>query len=330
MSGHPRGLNLRAVVRASLALVVPLWLVSPTVHAQEFPSKPIRLIVPFPAGGQSDVLGRVVAKYLAQNVGQPVIVENRGGAGGMIGAEVLANAAPDGYTIGMLSTPHVTYPAVMKPAFDPKALRAITNIAIVPSVLSVNAASPYHTLNDILVDARARPGKLTSGNAGNLSTSHLGMELLKKRANVDILVIPYKGGAPALQDLLGGQITMTMGGPSALMGHIKAGKLRAIAVSSAKRSSAMPEVPTFAEAGIAGFELNEWYALFAPAKTPPEIIARLHQEVVKVLKEPEVRSTLTAMGAEPVGDSPAELQAFYLAEMERLGKLVNELGLKAE
>lgn len=248
----------------------------------------------------------------------------------MIGAEALANSPPDGYTIGLLATPHVTYPAVMKPAYDPKALRAITNIAIVPSVLSVNAASPYQMMAEILPAARSKPGTLTSGNAGNLSTSHLAMELLKKRAGVDIQVIPYKGGAPALQDLLGGQITMAMGGPSALMQHIKGGKLRAIALSSGKRSSAMPDVPAFSESCVPGFELDEWYALFAPARTPPEVIACLHQAVVKALNEPEVRNTLIAMGAEPVGNTPAELQAFYLSEMDRLGKLVNELGLKAE
>lgn len=317
--------RLAAASLAALLGVVPVM-----AAAQDFPSKPIRLIVTFPAGGQADVLARVVGKYVSQNTGQPVIVDNRGGAGGMIGAEVLANAPPDGYTIGMLSTPHVTYPAVMKPAFDPAALRAITNIAMVPSVLSVNAASSFHTLGDILAEAKAKPGKLTSGNAGNLSTSHLAMELLKQRTGVDILVIPYKGGAPALQDLLGGQIDMTMGGPSALMGHIKNGKLRAIAVTSAKRSGAMPDVPTFQESGVPGFELNEWYALFAPAKTPPSVIAKLHQEIVKALKEPEVRNTLIAMGAEPVGDTPAELQAFYNGEMDRLGKLVKQLGLKAE
>jgi len=298
--------------------------------ADDFPSKPIRIIVTFPAGGQADVLARVLGKYIAQNTGQPVIVENRAGAGGMIGAEILANSPPDGYTMGILSTPHVTYPAVMKPAFDPTALRAITNIAIVPSVLSVNAASSYRTLGDILAQAKAKPGVLTSGNAGNLSTSHLAMELLKQRTGVDILVIPYKGGAPSLQDLLGGQIDMAMGGPAAVIGHIKNGKLRAIAVSSAKRATAMPDVPTFAESGVPGFELNEWYALFAPAKTPPAVIARLHDEVVKALKEPEVRNTLVSMGAEPVANTPAELQAFYADEMDRLGKLVKQLGLKAE
>ncbi|MFO1283863.1 MAG: tripartite tricarboxylate transporter substrate binding protein [Burkholderiales bacterium] len=331
MAGKRRAATRRiGVLVASAIVAASVFVAASPAIADEFPSKPIRLIVPFPAGGQSDVLARVVGKYIGQNTGQTVVVDNRGGAGGMVGAEVLANATPDGYTIGMLSTPHVTYPAVMKPAYDPKALRAITNIALVPSVLSVNVASPHRTLADILVQARARPGALTSGNAGNLSTSHLAMELLKQRTGVDIQVIPYKGGAPSLQDLLGGQIDMAMGGPSALMQHVKGGRLRAIAVTGAKRSTAMPEVPTFAESGVPGFEMNEWYALFAPARTPPAVIARLHQEVVRALKEPEVRNTLIAMGAEPVADTPAELEAFYLQEMDRLGKLVRQLGLKAE
>lgn len=318
---------IRLTVKAFVALAC---VASPAARAQEFPSKPIRLIVTFPAGGQADVLARVVAKYMTQNTGQTVFVENRAGAGGMIGAEALANATPDGYTIGMLSTPHVTYPAVMKPSFDPAALRAITNVAMMPSVLSVNAASPYRTLSDVIGRAKAMPGGLSSGNAGSLSTSHLAMELLKQRAGVDILVIPYKGGAPALQDLVGGQIDMTMGGPSALMGHIKGGRLRAVAVTSSKRSAVMPDVPTFAESGLPGFELNEWYALFAPPKTPPALIARLHQEVVKALREPEVRDLLLSLGAEPVANTTAELESFYLGEMDRLGRLVKQLGLKPD
>ncbi len=325
--------NTRSAGRARrfFASVVALFCVAlaPAI-AQNFPSRAIRLIVTFPAGGQADVLARVLGKYVTQNTGQPVIIDNRGGAGGMVGAEVLANAAPDGYTIGMLSTPHITIPALQKPSFDPRLLRPITNVAIVPSLLSVNSASSFYTVGDIVAQARARPGALTSGNAGNLSTSHLAMELLKSRAKIDILVIPYKGGAPALNDLLGGQIDMTMGGPSVLMGHVKGGKLRAIATTGLKRSAAMPDVPTFAESGFPGFELNEWYALFAPDKTPPELIARLNQEFVKALREPEVRSTLIAIGAEPVGDTPAELGAFYFSEIDRLGKLVNTLGLKVE
>jgi tripartite-type tricarboxylate transporter receptor subunit TctC len=218
----------------------------------------------------------------------------------------------------------------MKLPFDPRELRAVTLVANVPGLLSVNAAVPAHSLADVLALARAKPGQLTFGHPGNLSAGHLAMEMLKAQAKVDIVSVPYKGGAPALTDLLGGQISMGISGPTAHLPHIKSGKLHAIATTGLKRSSAVPDVPTIAESGLPGFELNEWYGLFAPARTPPDLVLRLNQELVKALASPEVRAKFASLGAEAVGNSPEEFSAFFRSEMDKLGKLVQSLGLKAE
>lgn len=299
-------------------------------QAQDFPTKPIRIIVPYSPGGQADLLSRLVGKYVTQSTGQIVNVDNRPGAAGMVGAGVMANAAADGYTIAMFSTPHASTPAVVKLPFDMRQLRPITMVGITPNIISVNAASPYRSLDDVLSNARANPGKMTYGHSGNLASSHLTMELLKVSAKVDIVPVPYKGGAQALGDLLGGQIDLSLSSPGGLMGHLKSGKLRAIATTGPKRSGSLPEVATVAESSIPGFESYEWFALFAPDKTPPDVIARLHKEVVKAIAEPEVRNTAATTGVELVGNSPAELGTFFHTEMDRLAKLISTLNLKAD
>jgi len=311
-------------------LLAGTCLVSAPATAQNFPNKPVRIIVPYAPGGTADMLVRVVAKQLGANLGQSVFIDNRAGAAGMIGADVLAQSPPDGYTIGLLATPHAATPFVMKLPFDPKELRPVALVASVPGLLSVNASVPAQSLNDILALARAKPGQLTYGNPGSLSAGHLAMEMLKAQAKVDIVAVPYKGGAPALLDLLGGQIQMGISGPTAHLPNIKNGKLRPIATTGLKRSTAAPDVPTFAESGVPGFELNEWYGLFAPAKTPPELIARLNQEIIRAMAAPEVRASFTSVGAEPGATSPAEFNTFFRNEMDRIGKLVVSLGLKAD
>ncbi len=301
------------------------------VAAQSFPSRPVRIIVPYAPGGTADVLCRDIASKLTPALGQQVIVENRAGAAGMIGADALAKSAPDGYTLGMLATPHAATPFVMKLPFDPaKDLSPVTLVANVPGLLSVNASVPVKSLQELLSLARAKPGQLTYGHPGNLSAGHLAMELLKEQTNVSIVPVPYKGGGPALMDLLGGQITMMISGPTAHLPHIATGKLRPIATTALRRSTALPDVPTIGESGLPGFELNEWYGLFVPARTPSAEVVRLNEEIVKVIKSREYTARAASLGAEAVGNKPEEFGVFFRNEMEKHGKLIRSLGLKAE
>lgn len=315
----------------SIFYIASIWIAITSVIAQTFPNKQIRIIVPYPPGGTADVLVRVMAKQMSVNIGQTVVVDNRSGAAGWIGAELMARSASDGYTIGLLSSVFAAIPFESKPPFDPKELQPITLLASVPGLLSVNASVPATNLNDLLALARAQPGFLTYGHAGKLGGGHLAMEMLKLNNKVNITTVPYKGGPPALTDLLGGQISMSISGPTAHLPYIKpGGKLRPIATTGLKRSTATPDVPTFAESGQPGFELNEWYGLFAPGKTPHDIVAKLNHEVVKAMATPEVRAAYIAIGADPVGNTPTEYRTFFLAETEKVGKLITALDLKGD
>jgi tripartite-type tricarboxylate transporter receptor subunit TctC len=298
--------------------------------ADQYPSRPVRLIVPYAPGGTADTLARMVAKHLQESLNQAVVIENRGGAAGLVGAGVLAQSAPDGYTFGVLATPHAATPIDQKSGFDPKNVKAVALIALVPGLLCVNASVQAKSLSDILSLARAKPGELSYGNAGNFSAGHLAMEMFKADSHVDIIAVPYKGGAPALQDLLAGQTQMSISGPSNYLPYIKTGQLRPIASTGLKRSTAVPDVPTFSESGMPGFEIDEWYGIFAPYATPPELIARLNRDVVQALNEPDVRTFFASIGAEPGGMSPSEYDAFFKKETQRLGRLVSTLGLKTE
>jgi tripartite-type tricarboxylate transporter receptor subunit TctC len=246
----------------------------------------------------------------------------------LIGAGVLAQSEPDGYTFGMLATPHAATPIDRKSGFDPKDVKAVAMIAIVPGLLCVNPSVKASSLKEIVALARAKPGEMTYGNAGNFSAGHLAMEMLKGESKIDIVAVPYKGGAPALQDLLGGQTQMSVSGPSNFLPYIQNNQLRPIAVTGLKRSTAVPDVPTFAESGMPGFDVNEWYGLFAPAKTPPELIARVNRAVIRALDEPDVRAFFNMLGAEPGNLTPEEYDAFFRTEVDRLGKVVSVLGLK--
>lgn len=304
--------------------------VSFTATAQNFPNRPVRLIVPYAPGGTADVMARRVGKNLSDYLGQTVIIDNRSGAAGLVGGAALAQSSPDGYTIGLLATPHFATPVETNSSFDPAKLKPVSLIAVVPGLLCVNAAIPVNSLTDIIELARTKPGQLTYGNPGNFSAGHLAMELFKQRSSVDIISVPYRGGAPALQDLLGGRIQMTVSGPQNSMAYITTGQLRAIASTGSKRSLAAPNVPTFAESGMPGFELNEWYGIFAPNNTPPEIVARLNQEIIRALNEPDVRALFNDLGAEPGNQSVDEMAAFFRDETTRLTTLVGSLGFKAK
>jgi tripartite-type tricarboxylate transporter receptor subunit TctC len=298
--------------------------------AQDYPSRPIRMIVPYAAGGTADVLARMIAKHMTANLGQAIVIDNRSGAAGLIGAGALAQSAPDGYTIGVLATPHAATPLDRNSGFERDQVRGVALIAVVPGLLCVNSSVAASSLTDVVGLARAKPGQLTYGNAGNFSAGHLAMEMLKVDSNLEITAVPYKGGAPALQDLLAGHIQMSISGPSNYLEFIKNGKLRPIASTGLKRSTAAPDVSTFAESGMPGFDVNEWYGIFAPTKMSPELAARLNREISQALAQPDVRAFFTNMGAEPGHLSADAFDDFFRKETERLGELVSKLGLKNE
>lgn len=301
---------------------------SSAATAQTFPNRPVRLISPYAAGGTADVLSRIIGKHMNGHLGQTVIIDNRPGAAGLIGAAALAQSAPDGYTIGVLATPHAATPIDKKVGFDPADLDAVALVAVVPNLLSVHVSVPAKNLQDVIALARSQPGKLAYGNTGNFSSGHLGMEMLKQESKVDIIAVPYKGGAPALQDLVAGHIHMSISGPQNFLPYIKSGQLRPIATTGAKRSTAVPEIPTFAESGLPNFELNEWYAIFVPKNTPKDIVARLNKEILRSVNEPEVRTFFNTIGAESSAMSPEQVAAYFKNERTKLGKLVGSLGLQ--
>lgn len=298
--------------------------------AQDYPTRPVNLIVPYAAGGTADGIARMISKHLGTSLGRTITIDNRGGAGGLIGAAVLTHSPADGYTIGVLATPHAATPLDRGSGFDRSGVTAVALVAVVPGLLCVNSSVPASSLSDVISLARAKPGQLAYGNPGNFTAGHLAMEMLKAQWGVDIVPVPYRGGAPALQDLLAGQIQMSISGSSNFLQYIKNGQLRAIAWTSLKRSTAVPDVPTFAESGMSGFELNEWYGIFAPSKTPPELVARLNNDVAQALGQPDVRAFFATIGAEPQNMSADESDAFFRMETDRLAKLVGTLGLKNE
>ncbi len=301
--------------------------------AQAWPSRTVRIIAPFSSGGTVDVLAREIASRLSPAVGQQVVVENRAGANGQIGAEALARAPADGHTIGLLGTPHAAAGFVQKVPYDMFTdFTPVTLVANVPSLLSVSASLPVQTLRELVALARERPGKLSYAHAGNLTAGHLAMELLRLQAKAEIVPVPYKGGGPALLGLVGGQVDALIIGPPAQLPHARAGKLRPIAVASPRRLAIMPDVPTIAESNVPGLTqtVTEWYGLFAPAKLPADVLQRLNVEVLKVLAAADTRARFQSLGAEPLGGRPDELAGHVRIESERVGALIKELGLKGE
>ena len=319
-----------------MARFIAAWLASLFVTAalaQPYPSKPLRIIVPFAPGGATDLIARAVGQKLTDSLGQPVVVENRTGASGMIGADLVAKAPPDGYTLLMASTAEIAINPSLYPkmAYDPaKDLAPVTLAGITPLILVVNPTSPAKSVQDLVAQAKSKPGSVAFASAGTGSVQHLSGELLKTTTKVAMTHIPYKGAAPALVDVLGGQVTMFFSGMPPAMPHVKSGKLRAIAVTTPKRSSAAPDVPTMSEAGIPGFDISNWFGVFAPAGTPEEILNKLNAEIVKALNLPDVKERLASQGAEVVGNSRADFQKFIAAEMAKYSKLVKESGAKAD
>ena len=325
-----RSIGRRRAVRAfGIAIVAAAGLATTTgaVMAQSWPSKSITLIVPFPAGGTTDVLARALAEKLTQSLGQSVIVESKPGAGATLGADYVAKAKPDGYTLLVGAVHHTIASSVYKklPYDFQKDLTPITTIALVPNVLVVNAAAtPASNVDELVAMLKAKPGHYNYGSNGNGTAQHLIGTQFQKITGTEMVHIPYKGSAPLATDLLGGQITMSFDTVTPVLPHIKSGKLRALAVTTAKRSSALPDVPTLEEAGLKGFDIGTWFGVLAPAATPRDIVDRLNAEMVKVIHSPDFKSRMAAIGAEPIGDSTAELSAKIKNETDKFAKLVKE------
>jgi len=310
-----------------------LSMVSTLAVAQAWPSKPIKYIVPFAPGGTTDILGRTIADKLSLALGQPVVIENKPGAGGGLGAELVAKAAPDGYTImgGTISTHAINASLYKDLPYDPvKNFVPITLIARVPNMLVINPNVPAKNVQELVALLKANPGKYTFASSGNGTSQHLSGELFKIQAGVDMQHIPYKGSPPALQDVMGGQVTMTFDNITTAWPLAKDGKLRAVAVTTAKRSSIAPDVPTLAEAGLPGYEIGSWQGVFAPAGTPPEIVKRLNTEIVKIINSPDVQQRLSTLGAEPAPNTPEEFAAMVKLEVVKWADVVKKSGAKVD
>jgi tripartite-type tricarboxylate transporter receptor subunit TctC len=297
--------------------------------AQAWPASHITIIVPFVPGGTTDIIAREIGQQISVGLGQPVVIENRGGGGGTLGAGIAARAAPDGYTLFMATIAHTIAPSLYKKglAYDfGRDFAPITVVASLPNILIVNPAVPAQSEKELIAYLKANPGKVSFGSAGNGSVEHLAGEMFRFMTGTDIVHIPYKGGAPMLVDLMSGQIQMSIETSGAAAPYVRSGRVRALAVSTARRSAAFPELPTIAEAGVKGYEMTTWYGLLAPAGTPRDIINKIRDQVVVALRTPEMKQRLDEIGAEPGGMSPTEFAAFIVSETAKWGKVVKESG----
>jgi tripartite-type tricarboxylate transporter receptor subunit TctC len=320
----------RTLLQAALASTA---LGTSSLHAQAWPSKPIKYVVPFPAGGTTDILARIIGPKLSAALGTPVLVDNRPGAGGVLGSDLVAKSAPDGYTIlGSTISTHAINPA-LNPKMPYDAAKDFTGITLIGSVANaviVPANSPFKTLKELIDFGRANPGKLSYSSAGNGTSQHMSGEMFKLMAKVFAVHIPYRGSAPAIQDVIGGQLSMGFDTIVVAAPHIKAGTVRALAVTSAKRVKGFENIPTIAESGVPGFDVASWQAVHAPAGTPPEIVARLASEIAKAIEMPDVRARLDGLGLEPSGMPPAQFADFNRKELAKWANVVKSAGLKME
>jgi len=322
-------MNILRHLASTLLVCMPLLAAA---QASDFPNKAIRLIVPFPPGGATDAAARLVATKMSEQWGQPVLVDNRAGAGGNVGSDLVAKSPADGYTLvmGVTGSHAINTSLYSKMPYDPVAdFVAISQVAVVPNVLVVHPSVPARNLAELVALAKKEPGKLNYASLGNGTAAHLGMEMLKTEAGVDISHTPYKGSAPAVSDLLGGQVQMMVDGLPSALPHVKAGKLRAIALTSLRRSPSLPDLPTIAET-YPGFYADAWSGLFAPKGTPPPVVDKLSTEVQRILKLPDVREKLAALGAEPVGSTQAEFTAHVKREIDKWAKVVKTSGAKVD
>ena len=323
---------LRAV--AALAGIAAIAIAtSAAAQTNAYPTKPVRLVVPFPPGGATDIIARAVAQKLSETWGQSIVVDNRPGAGGNIGTELVAKAAPDGYTLemGTVGTHAINASLYAKIPFDNvKDFAPIILVAGVPNVLEVNPSLPVNSVQELIAYGKANPGKLNFASSGNGTSIHLSGELFKVMTGVQMAHVPYKGSAPALQDLIAGQVQLMFDNLPPSLPQIKAGKLRALAVTSATRAPALPDIPTVAESGLPGFEASSWFGLLAPTGTPPAIIAKINDEVAKWLASPEGKEKLASIGANPAGGSPEDFARHIQAETAKWAKVVKASGAKVD
>jgi tripartite-type tricarboxylate transporter receptor subunit TctC len=296
--------------------------------AESWPTKSVTLIVPFTPGGTTDMVARSVGQKLSEALHQPVVIDNRGGGGGTVGAAVAAKAAPDGYTLFISTIAHAIATSLYKqlPYDFEKDFIPITVLASVPNIVIVHPSVPVKSVKELIDYAKANPGKLNYGSAGNGSTEHLSAELFKSMAGVQMTHVPYKGGAPMMIDLLGGQIQLAIETSGSALPHVRGGKVRALAVTTAKRSPALPDVPTASEAGLSGYEMTTWYGILAPKGTPKEIVAKVYTEIAAILKGPDMKKRFAEIGAEPGGMPPEQFAAFIKSETAKWAKLVKETG----
>jgi tripartite-type tricarboxylate transporter receptor subunit TctC len=323
--------TMRAACRAVPVLLCAL--LAPTASAQDYPSKPIRLVVAFPPGGSTDIIGRMVGQKLGERLGQQVVIDNRGGAGGTIGTEIAARANPDGYTLtmGTTSTHVIAAGAYAKLKYDPvKDFEPLTLVATTPYLLVVNPGVKANTLKEFIALAKAQPGKLNYASAGTGTTTQLAMEMLKTAAGIDLVHVPYNGNAPANTATLGGQVQALFGSMPAVLTQAKAGRLRPLAVGTPKRSPSLPDVPSVAESGYPGFDASLWLGFFAPKGTPAPILKRLQAELTAIAQSPEMKEQFERNGAEPLTNTPAEFTKLIKTEIDKYTKVIKAAGIKLE
>jgi tripartite-type tricarboxylate transporter receptor subunit TctC len=320
-------------MKARVLLAIPAALFSAVCIAQSYPAKSVRMVIGFPPGGGTDIIGRIVAQKLSETIGQQVIVDNRGGASGQLAAELVARAAPDGYTIMMA---HIAAMAILpslvaKLPYDPlRDFAPVTLAATGPNLLVVHPSVPVRTVKELIALAKSRPGQLTYASPGSGTVQHLAGELFKLQARVDLLHVPYKGSGQSIVDLVAGQVHMDFDSVPPVINHVRSGKLRAIAVTSANRFSLLPDIPTIKESGVEGFDMSTWWGLVTPAAVSREVINRLAADTVKLLRQPDVKEKIASVGAEPVGNTPEEFAAFIRAETEIYARIVKAAGIKTE
>ncbi len=317
---------LKACTLAALAI-------SAAAHAQVYPVKPIRMIVAYPPGGGTDIVGRTLAQKLGESLGQSVVVENRGGASGNIGTELAARAAPDGYTIlmGNVAPNAINVSLFKELPFDPVAdFAPVSLVASTPNILVVHPSTRARTVKEVIALAKAKPGAFNFASAGVGSSSHLAGELFRILAGADIVHVPYKGAGPAMVDVLSGQVQLYFATMPAAMPHVKTGKLAPVAVTSARRSQALLDLPTIAESGVPAYEASTWYGVLAPAHTPSAVVARLHGDIAKILADAALHARLADQGFDPVGNSPEEFGAYIKSEILKWGKVIRDAGIRPE
>lgn len=315
-----------------LALVLGCWMTPGGAADPQYPSRPIRLLSPYPPGGLTDILCRLIGAKLSEAWNQQVVVDNKPGGASVIATDIVAKSSPDGYTLGMLLSPHAVNPSVIKnlPYDSVNDFVAVTLVALVPGIMTVRPTLAARSVKDVIALSKANPGQLTYASPGPLTSGHLSMELMKVLAGIDIRHIPYKGGSPAVVDMLGGRVDMMISSGGSVGPHIKSGRLIPIATTGNARVKSLPNVPTIAEAGIANYETYEWYGIFAPGRTPREVVVKLQQEVARIVRIPAVAERIIDQGADPVGNTSEEFTQFVRSEMSKWGKLAQQINLQAE